>query len=107
MIFLIISLINGAPALAQSIDTTLETLQQIPTKYITDIDKKIDRYTNRITGKTEKTISSAQEKKVRINFEIEKEEHKALKQAALDLDTTITELLREAVASIVRAEKKS
>ena len=46
--------------------------------------------------------------KVRINFEIEREEHKSLKQAALDLDTTITELLRTAVTSIVRdaAKKK-
>ncbi len=57
--------------------------------------------TSKKTDKSE--VASA---KVRINFIIEKEEHKSLKQAALDLDTTITDLLRTAVAKIVDESKK-
>jgi len=46
-----------AIAKAQAIDSTLNNLQQIPTKYINDVDKKIDQYTSRITSKTEKTLT--------------------------------------------------
>ncbi len=44
-------------AYSQEIDSTLESLQQIPTKYITGINRKVDQYTNRITNKTEKTLT--------------------------------------------------
>jgi hypothetical protein len=54
---LIILLINSATARAQAIDSTLETLKQIPTKYLADIDKKVDRYAKRITTKTERTLT--------------------------------------------------
>jgi len=37
-------------------DSALESLQQIPTKYIFVIDKKVDKYSKRITSKTEKTL---------------------------------------------------
>lgn len=39
------------------LDSTIETLQKIPTKYISKIDDKIDKYSSRITGKTEKTLA--------------------------------------------------
>ena len=39
------------------LDSTLESLQKIPAKYLSSIDKKIDKYSNRITGKTEKTLT--------------------------------------------------
>lgn len=39
------------------LDSTIESLQGIPTKYISAIDSKIDKYSNRITSKTEKTLS--------------------------------------------------
>lgn len=42
---------------AQKADSTLDELQQIPANYITGIDKKITQYTNRITTKTEKTLT--------------------------------------------------
>ena len=38
------------------LDSTLEALQKIPTKYISKIETKIDKYSNRITGKTEKSL---------------------------------------------------
>ena len=39
------------------LDSTLEALQKIPVKYLSSIDSKIDKYSNRITGKTEKTLT--------------------------------------------------
>lgn len=51
-------LIAGATAGAQDkLDSTLDNLQRIPTKYIAGIDKKIKQYRNRITSKTEKTLT--------------------------------------------------
>lgn len=38
------------------IDSTIEFIQKIPAKYISRIDNKIDKYSNRITFKTEKTL---------------------------------------------------
>ena len=35
----------------------LQNLQQIPVKFINNIDNKIDKYSSRITGKTEKTLA--------------------------------------------------
>ncbi|MGG9963499.1 hypothetical protein [Ferruginibacter sp. SUN106] len=35
----------------------LQSLQQVPLKYIHQVDKKIDQYTNRINNKTEKTLT--------------------------------------------------
>lgn len=39
------------------IDSTIESLQKVPAKYLSSIDNKIDKYSNRITGKTEKTLT--------------------------------------------------
>jgi hypothetical protein len=38
-------------------DTTVQSIQHLPLKYIHQIDSKIDKYTNRITNKTEKTLT--------------------------------------------------
>ena len=48
-------LLLSATGLAQKVDSTLESLQQIPVKYINAIDIKIDIYSNRVLDKTEKT----------------------------------------------------
>ena len=37
-------------------DSTLESLQQLPLKYISSIDSKVDKYSKRITSKTIKTL---------------------------------------------------
>lgn len=37
-------------------DSTIDNLQQIPVKYITGIEKKIDKYTSQVTSKTERTL---------------------------------------------------
>ena len=44
-------------AQTDSIFQTLQNLQQVPVKYITAVENKIDKYSNRITNKTEKTLA--------------------------------------------------
>ncbi len=38
-------------------DTAIQSIQQLPLKYINQIDSKIDKYSNRIVTKTEKTLT--------------------------------------------------
>lgn len=54
LIFFLISLPTFCEA---QLDSIAETLQSIPTKYISKVDDKIDMYSNRIIGKTEKTLA--------------------------------------------------
>lgn len=42
---------------AQKVDSALLKLQQLPTKYITNIDQKVTLYSSRITSKTERTLA--------------------------------------------------
>ncbi len=48
-------------------DTTIQALQQLPARYISSIDSKINKYSNRISSKTEKTLAklSRWENKIR------------------------------------------
>lgn len=52
----ILLLLFSSAACAQNIDSTIDNLQQFPTKYFTNIEGKVSKYSNRITGKTEKTL---------------------------------------------------
>jgi hypothetical protein len=56
LFILILMLFLSAVCEAQ-LDSSIELLQKIPSKYISKIDNKIDKYSNRITGKTEKTLA--------------------------------------------------
>jgi len=53
----IVLLITSASACAQKVDSTIDNLQQIPSKYLKNIDKKVTLYSSQITGKTEKTLT--------------------------------------------------
>ena len=44
-------------AQADSIFLALENIQKVPVKYLNAVENKIDKYSNRITGKTEKTLA--------------------------------------------------
>ena len=39
------------------IDTSLHSLSKFPTKYLQEVNNKVDKYSNRITSKTEKTLT--------------------------------------------------
>ncbi|MFZ1451105.1 MAG: hypothetical protein WAT20_00285, partial [Ferruginibacter sp.] len=68
-IFIVILQFSFCCCLAQtdSIFQTLQNLQQVPVKYLNAVENKIDKYSNRITGKTEKTLAklSKWEKKIK------------------------------------------
>jgi phage shock protein A len=53
--FLLILMACNFPCMAQK-DSTIESLQQLPLQYINQLDNKIDKYSNRISSKTEKTL---------------------------------------------------
>ena len=53
----IVLILSNIYSYSQLADSTLISLQQIPAKYITGIDKKIDKYASRVTSKTEKTLT--------------------------------------------------
>ena len=54
---LIVCCSHYCEAQADSVLQTLENLQKIPVKYLDAVENKIDKYSNRITGKTEKTLT--------------------------------------------------
>ncbi len=53
------------------VDSTIESLQKIPAKYLSKIENKIDKYSNRITSKTERTLTklSRWENKIKVLLE--------------------------------------
>lgn len=54
----ITAVICGNNALAQKkTDSTINALQEIPSQYLSTIDKKLDKYTNRVSSKTIKTLT--------------------------------------------------
>ena len=56
IIILIICSSQYCEAQTDSIFQTLENLQKVPVKYLNIVENKIDKYSNRITGKTEKSL---------------------------------------------------
>ena len=56
LLFIVLILCTNV-IIAQRTDSTIQSIQNIPTKYINQIDKKIDKYSHRITSKTEKTLA--------------------------------------------------
>jgi hypothetical protein len=57
--------------LAQT-DSLLTTLQNIPKKYLTQIDDKLDKYTSRVSNKTEKTLTKLARWETKIKTLLEK-----------------------------------
>lgn len=53
-------------------DTLLNTIQDIPKKYLTTIDDKLDKYTSRVTNKTEKTLTKLAKWETKIKALLEK-----------------------------------
>ena len=71
LIVLILFVLLSAPALAQ-VDSTLEALQDIPLKYISSIDKKVDKYSQRISSKTIKTLEKLSRWEAKIRTSLQK-----------------------------------
>lgn len=54
------------------IDSSLTSLQEVPAKYISTIDKKVTTYTNRVTKKTIKTLEKLSRWETRVKSTLEK-----------------------------------
>lgn len=59
-------------AVSKRTDSVIQTIQDIPKKYITRIDNKIDKYSSRITSKTEKTLAKLSKWEMKIKGLLEK-----------------------------------
>jgi len=91
-IFLLLLCIKGY---AQNIDSTLNNLQNIPTKYITGINKKVTQYTNRITSKTEKTLTKLSRWENRIKGLLERASPETANRLFGNNQLTFTTLLQQ------------
>jgi len=58
--------------LSAQTDSSLDALKEIPVKYIKDIDNKVDKYSKRITSKTEKTLAKLARWEGKIKLALEK-----------------------------------
>ena len=71
-------------------DSVLQSLQQVPVKYISQVDKKIDQYTSRITNKTEKTLTKLSRWENKIHTVLEKVNPEAAQRLFADNQLTFT-----------------
>ena len=82
-------------AVAQDADSTLNALQQIPTRYINTIDSKIDQYSSRITTKTTKTLTKLSRWENKIKSLLEKASPQTAAQLFAPGQPTFTLLLEQ------------
>ena len=73
-LLLLFFLINVVVAQAQvkQADTLLQNIGSISNKFVQQIDKKIDKYSNRITSKTERTLAKLAKWENKIKTSLEK-----------------------------------
>jgi hypothetical protein len=71
-LYLILLLFSITQLCNAQADSVLLTLQQLPLKYISQVDSKIDKYTARITNKTEKTLTKLAKWESKIKTLLEK-----------------------------------
>lgn len=92
--FLYLLLLNVA-AVAQDTDSTIDALQQIPTQYLNAIERKIDRYSNSVTGKTEKTLTKLSKWENKIKQLLQKVNPEAAERLFGNNQLTFTTLLQK------------
>ena len=76
-------------------DSTLESLQQLPLKYISSIDKKVDKYSKRITSKTIKTLEKLSHWETKIKSNLEKISPEAAQKLFSSGQLTFSSLLQQ------------
>ncbi len=94
MLFLYVQICT-VKAVAQDADSTLDALQQIPTRYIITIDSKIDKYSSRITSKTTKTLTKLSRWENKIKSLLEKASPETAAQLFAPGQPTFTSLLEQ------------
>ena len=83
-----------AAARAQQ-DSTLEALQQLPLKYISKIDSKVDKYSKRVTSKTTRTLEKLSRWESKIKNTLEKISSEAAARLFSNGQLTFTSLLQQ------------
>jgi hypothetical protein len=91
---LIILMACGSLCKAQG-DSTIESLQQLPLKYINQLDNKIDKYSNRISSKTEKTLTKLAKWENKIHSLLQKASPETAERLFGNNQTTFTTLLQK------------
>lgn len=76
-------------------DSTIEQLQALPVKYITGIDKKIDRYTNQIKSKTERSLTKLSRWENKIHILLLKANPQAAEKLFNNNQLTFTAMLQK------------
>jgi len=88
--------ICGSAVYAQDkADSTLEALQQIPAKYISTIDKKIDKYSSRVSSKTIKTLIKLSRWETKIKATLQKVNPDAAAKLFNNNQVTFSSLLQQ------------
>ena len=82
-------------AQTDSIFQTLENLQKVPVKYLNTVENKIDKYSNRITGKTEKTLTKLSKWENKIKEILDKVSPETSQKLFGSNATTFTTLLKK------------
>jgi hypothetical protein len=76
-------------------DSTIESLQKLPLKYINQLDNKIEKYSNRISSKTENTLAKLSRWENKIRTLIEKADPATAERVFGNNQTTFTTLLQQ------------
>ncbi len=94
LLFLLLFTVTSHYCEAQT-DSVLQSLQQLPNKYLNQIDSKIDKYTNRITNKTEKTLTKLSRWENKIKTLLEKANPEAAQKLFGNNQLTFTTALEK------------
>lgn len=101
-IFLLLILTSGI--CDAQLDSTIESLQKIPTKYLSQVDGKIEKYSNRITSKTEKTLTKLSNWENKVKSLLEKASPETAQRLFGNNQTTFSTLLQKLKAGQTIAE---
>ncbi len=86
-------------------DSTVQSLQQLSSKYITAVDKKIDKYSHRLSSKTEKTLAKLSRWENKIQGLLQKVNPEAAQKLFGEGQTTFSSLLQKLKEGKTIAEK--
>jgi hypothetical protein len=94
LLFLLLLTVTSHYCEAQT-DSVLQSLQQLPKKYLHQVDSKINKYTNRITNKTEKTLTKLSRWENKIKTLLEKANPEAAQKLFGNNQLTFTSALEK------------
>lgn len=83
------------PTSSKRVDSALLAIESIPTKYFSQVDKKIDKYSSRITGKTEKTLAKLAKWETKIKALLDKTSPETSKKLFGENAITFSSLLEK------------